>query len=77
MEILSIPFHHFLNIKRNENEDFIFKIDERPEYSNHLGTIHACVQVSLAEASSGEFLLQQFNELETELIQSFAESNNV
>jgi hypothetical protein len=44
MDILAIPFHQFLNIKRNISDDFIFKIDERPEYSNHLGTIHACVQ---------------------------------
>ena len=68
MDILAIPFHRFLNIKRNESDDFIFKIDERPEYSNHLGTVHACVQLSLAEASSGEFLLNQFDELKNELI---------
>lgn len=68
MDILAIPFHRFINIKKNENDDFIYKIEERPEYSNHLGTIHACVQVSLAEASSGEFLLQQFNELKNDLI---------
>lgn len=68
MDILAIPFHRFLNIKRNENDDFIYKIGERPEYSNHLGTIHACVQLSLAEATSGEFLLKQFNELKNELI---------
>ena len=68
MDILAIPFHQFLNIKRNISDDFIFKIDERPEYSNHLGTIHACVQLSLAEATSGEFLLKQFDELKNELI---------
>lgn len=68
MDILAIPFHRFLNIQRNENDDFIYKIEERPEYSNHLGTIHACVQLSLAEATSGEFLLQQFNEIKNELI---------
>jgi len=68
MDILAIPFHRFLNIKRNESDDFVYKIDERPEYSNHLGTIHACVQLSLAEATSGEFLLRQFNEIKNELI---------
>lgn len=68
MDILAIPFHRFLHIKRNEPKDFIFKIEERPEYLNHLGTIHACVQLTLAEATSGEFLLQQFSEIKNELI---------
>ena len=68
MNILSVPFHQFINIKRSENENYIFTIEERPEYLNHLGTIHACVQLSLAEATSGEFLLNQFIELASEVI---------
>ena len=58
MDILAIPFHKFLNIKKHAGDDYIFEADERPEYLNHLQTIHACVQLALAEASSGEFLLQ-------------------
>jgi len=68
MDILAIPFHQFLNIKRSESDDFIFRIEEQPEFLNHLGTIHACVQLSLAEATSGEFLLNQFNDLKNELV---------
>ena len=68
MDILSIPFHKFLNIKRFDGNDYIFKIEERPEYFNHIGTIHACVQLSLAEATSGEFLVQQFSDYQKELI---------
>lgn len=69
MDILSIPFHHLLNIERNQNDDdFIFQIDERPELHNHLGTFHACAQLSLAEATSGEFLQQQFQELKDVVI---------
>ena len=68
MDILSIPFHKYLNIKRSEDSDYLFEIQERPEYLNHLGTIHACVQLSLAEATSGEFLLLEFNELKEEVI---------
>ena len=64
MDILSIPFHRLLNIERNQNDDdFIFQIEERPELHNHLGTFHACAQLSLAEATAGEFLQQQFQEL--------------
>jgi len=68
MDILDIPFHQFLNIKKHAGDEYIFETQERPEFLNHLQTIHACVQLSLAEASSGEFLLQQFKELETDVI---------
>lgn len=49
-------------------DEFIFIAEEKPEYLNHLNNIHACVQLALAEASSGEFLLNQFFELRNELI---------
>lgn len=68
MEILDIPFHRFLNIKKHIGEEYIFEAAERPEYLNHLGTIHACFQLTIAEASSGEFLSQEFNELRSALI---------
>ena len=68
MDILSIPFHKHISIGRAEKSAYIFEIEERPEYLNHLGTIHACVQLTLAEAASGEFLIQEFNELQNEVI---------
>ena len=68
MDILDIPFHRFLNIKKHSGEEYIFEAAERPEYLNHIGTIHACVQLTLAEASSGEFLSQEFNEMRSVLV---------
>lgn len=68
MDILAIPFHQYLNIEKAESNEYIFKLEERPECLNHLGTIHACVQLSLAEATSGEYLLTQFNEYKSDLI---------
>ena len=68
MDILSIPFHKYLNIEKFPGDKYIFQVQERPEYLNHLQTIHACLQLALAEASSGEFLLQQFEELKSEVI---------
>jgi len=68
MDILAIPFHKYLNIEKHSGEDYIFEASERPEHLNHLGTIHACVQLSLAEASSGEYLLQEFGEHRDEVI---------
>ena len=69
MDILSIPFHRLLNIERFQNDnDFIFQLEERPELHNHLGTFHACAQLSLAEATAGEYLQQQFPEIKDAVI---------
>jgi homogentisate 1,2-dioxygenase len=68
MKILDIPYHQFLGLKQAENDEFIFQADAKPEYHNHLGNVHACVQLSLAEASSGEFLLRELFELKDDLI---------
>ena len=68
MKILNIPFHIFLNIQKHKGDDFIFEIKEKKEYLNHLGTIHACYQLALAEASSGQFLLDEFFDLRNDLI---------
>ena len=39
-------------------------LENRPEYRNHLDTVHASALFALAEASSGYFLLNEFSELE-------------
>ena len=68
MNILDIPFHKYLDLKKSTDPSYIFCTDQRPEYLNHLGNVHACVQLSLAEASSGEFLLMQLFELRSVLV---------
>lgn len=69
MDILQIPFHKLLSIsKHSEDDSYIFCMDERPQLLNHLGTIHACAQLSLAEASSGEFLQRTFADLKSEVV---------
>lgn len=68
MNILDVPFHKILDIKEYPGDEYIFEAGEKPEFLNHLQTIHACAQLALAEASSGEYLLQQFRELESQVI---------
>jgi hypothetical protein len=60
MDILKIPFHQLIGIKKATLPGYIFMLEEQANLLNHLGTLHACVQLSLAEASAGEFLLQEF-----------------
>ncbi len=60
VDVLNIPFHRLLGIKRADKQGYVFMMEEQASFLNHLGTIHACVQLSLAEASAGEFLLKEF-----------------
>ena len=64
MDIIEVPFNHFLGIKRADGSPgHLLQLDDSPTYQNHLGMVHASVQLALAEASSGECLLQQFPHL--------------
>lgn len=68
MDILKVPFHQFLNIEKSDRQGFIFRLTEHPKLINHLGTIHACAQLTLAEATSGEFLLNEFYAIREKVI---------
>jgi hypothetical protein len=62
-DLFSVPYHIFMRVKKHKGSEYLLEIEERPETLNHLGTTHASVQFFLAEASSGEFLLQEFDKL--------------
>jgi acyl-coenzyme A thioesterase PaaI-like protein len=69
MNVLEIPFNKYLGLQRADTDnDFIFKLEHKKEYQNHLGTIHASALFALAEASSGEFLLNKFKDYKLDVI---------
>ncbi len=69
MKVIEIPFNKFLGLqKADTTDDYILKLEERKEYLNHLGTIHASALFALAEATSGEYLLNQFKDHELNII---------
>ena len=63
MDVTKIPFNEFIGIKLSSNSDYLLMLDDKPEYLNHLSTVHASAQFALAEATSGYFLLNEFNNL--------------
>ena len=61
MNTIEIPFNKFIGIKKTDNQDqFLLELPPSKHLANHLGTVHASAQFALAEACSGEFLLNIF-----------------
>lgn len=68
MNILTIPFHSHLKIKKSNSDSFTFMLEPQVFNENHLGTVHACAQLALAEATSGQFLLENFEDFENKVV---------
>jgi len=64
MDVTKLPFNHFIGLKMSDKNGYLLMLENRPEYRNHLDTVHASALFALAEASSGYFLLNEFSELE-------------
>lgn len=63
MDITQLPFNSFIGIKRTAQPEIgQLKLEDLPQYKNHIETVHASAQFALAEACSGEYLLKHFNE---------------
>ena len=65
MKALDIPFVKYIGIQENENE---LSLDFSQNVLNHIKTIHACAQFTLAETQSGLHLQSLFPELEGKVI---------
>ncbi len=61
MNVTQIPFVETVGVKRNEQGVLGLALSEGVQ--NHLKTIHACAQFTLAETASGEILQTTFPEL--------------
>ncbi|HEX2934472.1 MAG TPA: YiiD C-terminal domain-containing protein [Bacteroidales bacterium] len=68
MNVTEIPFNHYIGIKESNEPKYLLMLEKSDDQLNHLGTMHASAQFSLAEATSGYFLLKAFGELATRVI---------
>ncbi len=59
MNVADIPFNRFLGLRPDGS---VLTLPEDPKYQNHVGTVHAGAQFSLAEAASGQWLLGKFGD---------------
>ena len=63
IDVTKLPFNHFIGLKISNRSCYLLMLENRTEYRNHLDTVHASAMFSLAEATSGHFLLNEFSEL--------------
>jgi hypothetical protein len=70
MKASIVPFNELVGLKAADDQTRgILQLDDKPEYGNHIGTVHASAQYALAEATSGRCMLTRFaSELSTGVI---------
>ena len=61
IDITQIPLNRDLGMVASDRHGTIFMFPASDRYHNHLGTVHAAVLFTLAEATSGEFLQRHFS----------------
>jgi acyl-coenzyme A thioesterase PaaI-like protein len=64
VDITEIPFNRFIGMERASEPEGVLSFPADVRYTNHLGTVHAGAMLALAEASSGEYLIREFSELD-------------
>ena len=56
--VTTLPFNRHVGIQKSTSGDGLLELPPGDQFLNHLGTVHAGAQLALAEACSGEYLLQ-------------------
>jgi acyl-coenzyme A thioesterase PaaI-like protein len=67
MNLKEIPFAKLLAIS-DSSSGFLFELSDDEKYTNHLGTVAAAAQFSLAEFASGQWMLNSFPDIATQVI---------
>jgi acyl-CoA thioesterase FadM len=68
MDVVDIPFNRFVGLTPPTQPGAIFSLPADVKYTNHLGSVHASALLTLAEASSGEYLRREFGDLAPQVI---------
>ncbi len=68
MTPLDLKLNQILNVLPSQKPGFIYTIPFTPNLLNHFNSVHAAVIFSLAEATSAQFLLQNFEAFQHEFI---------
>jgi acyl-coenzyme A thioesterase PaaI-like protein len=67
MNLKDIPFARLIGLTEGQ-EEFLFELTDDITYTNHLGTVAAAAQFSLAEFASGQWLINTFPDIAPNVI---------
>lgn len=63
MDVTQLPFNRLIGLEAAAPESgFLVGLPAGPQYTNHLGTVHAAALLAVAEAGSGAFLVRHFGD---------------
>lgn len=64
MDMINLPFNKLIGLTYSDKPEYIFMLENKSDYHNHIATVHASALFALAEASSGRFLFEEIAELD-------------
>jgi acyl-coenzyme A thioesterase PaaI-like protein len=63
VDVTTLPFNRLLGLENAAPDSgFLVSLPGLPQYTNHLGTVHASALLAVAEAGSGAFLLRHLGD---------------
>jgi len=63
MDVTQLPFNRLVGLEpAPAGGGFLVSLPDGPQYTNHLGTVHASALLAVAEAGSGAFLLDRLGD---------------
>ncbi len=68
MQLSQIPFSYYVGLKESMKDGVILELPEASQYHNHIGTVHASAQFTLAETAGGFIMQDAFNDIGDEVI---------
>lgn len=74
IQVTEIPFAQMIRLEPADSP-YLFCLPAHQDYTNHLGTVAAAAQFSLAEFASGQWLLNTFADLADQVIPMLRSSN--
>lgn len=63
MDVTQLPFNRRIGLEQSEG-DLLVSLPAGPQYTNHLGTVHASALLAVAEAASGAFLVRKLERID-------------
>jgi hypothetical protein len=68
MTLLDLIYNQNLNIQNTNKKDCIFMLSMNDKLQNHIHSFHAAAIFSLAEATSAQFLINNFKDFENSVV---------